>query len=585
MKKWFWIGLPLVLLAALVVWRFKVKAANPMTGGPGGGGGGAAQGGGGGGGRPGGAGGPGGGAGGPGGMSRTPTVELAEAKAGEIESQLETVGSLESPNKANVAPKSSGRIEFIQVREGDEVSAGQTLVRIDPSDLEGQVAAARSNVAEARARLAQAQLGEGPTRANITGQIETQTASVASARADLDQTTRNYESQVQVAQSDVTDAEAKVRTANAQVTSANAALGRDKANLANAIAKRNRVEELYNSGFSSLAALEDARTAVQVQQGVVDVSLSQVEAAKESVNSANAQLQSRKEQLSIAKKKGQADIAAAKARLAQAQAGLRVATANRSNNPAYRENLLALQAGVSAAQAQLSQAQSRMLETSLKAPIAGIVTDRSADIGSLASPGTPLIVVQSIDWLIVRVSLPLDVLGKVRVGQTAKVSVDALKGESFQGAITNVNGAADPESRQITALIRLENPGRKLRPGMFSHVIIVTGKVDAAVTVPREAIRTTQQGSTIAVVDKDMKASVRPVKLGVQSDSMAEVLEGVKAGEKVVVLSYDNIREGQTVQLAGQGGPGGQGRGGGQGGGRGSSSGGGGERSRQGTSR
>lgn len=572
MKKWFWIGLPLVLLVALVVWRFKTKADNPAgPGGMGAGGGGAAQGGGG---RPGG-----GGAGGGGGMggSRAPTVELAVAKAGEIESQLQTVGSLESPNKANVAPKSSGRIEFIQVREGDRVSVGQTLVRIDPSDLEGQVAAARSNVAEARARLAQAQLGEGPTQANVTGQIETQGAAVASAKADLDQTTRNYESQIQVAQSEVTDAEAKLRTANAQVTSANAALGRDKANLANAIAKRNRAEELYNSGFTSLAALEDARTAVQVQQGIVDVSVSQVDAAKQNVTSATAQLTSKQQQLSIAKKKGQADIAAARARLTQAQAGLKVATANKSNNPAYRENLAALRAGVQAAEAQLNQSQSRLMETNLKAPISGIVTDRSADIGSLASPGTPLIVVQSIDWLIVRVSLPLDTLGKISVGQTAKVSVDALKGETFEGKITNVNGAADPASRQITALIRLENPGQKLRPGMFCHVIIVTGKVNADVTVPREAIRTTQQGSTIAVVDDKMKASVRPVKIGVQSDSTAEILEGVKAGDKVVILSYDNIRDGQTVQLPGQGGGpggGGGGQGRGQGGGGGSEGGG-----------
>ncbi len=560
MKKWLWIGLPLVLLAVLVVWRFKVKAANPMAGGgPGGGGGGAAQGGGGGA-RPAGAGG-----GGGGGMNRTPTVEVAVAKAGEIESQLQTVGSLESPNKANVAPRTGGRIEFIEVREGDVVSKGQSLVRIDPSDLEGQVAGARSSVAEARARLAQAQLGEGPSRANITGQIENQNAAVTSAKADFDQVNRNYESQVGVAQSDLTDAEAKLQTAKSQVTSAEAGLERDRANLANAIAKRNRTEELYKDGFSSLAALEDARTAVQVQQGVVNVSLSQVAGAKQNVASVTAQLSAKRDQLAIAKRKGQADIAASKARLSQAQSSLKVAMANRSGNPAYQENLSALRASVQAAEAQLSQSLSRLTETTLRAPIDGIVTERSADIGSLASPGTPLIVVQSIDSLLVRTSLPLDVLGKISVGQTAKVSVDALAGQTFTGSISNVNGAADPASRQITALIRLANPGRKLRPGMFSHVIIVTGRVQAAVTVPREAIRTTQQGQTIAVVDDKMKVSVRTVKLGVQSDTTAEVLEGVKAGEKVVVLSFDSVRDGQTVQLPGQGG---RGQGGGQAGGQ-----------------
>jgi multidrug efflux pump subunit AcrA (membrane-fusion protein) len=558
MKKWFWFGIPIVLVILLVGWRFQVKAAAEAEGG--GGPGGAARGG-----APGG-GGPGGpGGGGRGGAGRTPTVEVISAKGGEIETILETVGSLESPNKANIAPRTTGRIEFLQVREGDRVTAGQVLVRIDPSDIEGQVAQARSSVAEARARLAQAQLGQGPAQAGVAGQIEQQTAAVTSAKADFDQVQRNHEAQIAVAESDVTDNEAQVRSAEAQVKSAEAALTRDRASLANAVARRNRVEQLYKDGFSSLQALEDARTAVQVQEGIVTVTESQVNAARQNVTSANAQLAASKNQLSITKRKGVADIAASKARLAQAQANLKVAQANRAQNPAYRENLEALRQSVRAAEAQLSSAQSRLSETELRAPISGIVTERSADIGSLASPGQAVLVVQSVESVFIRTSLPLDAVNKVFTGQTAKVRIDAYKDEVFTGRISNVNAAADPESRQITALIRLDNAGGKLKPGMFAHVVIVTGSVDADVAVPREAITVTPRGATIAVIGEDMKAQVRNVRLGVQSDTMAEVLDGVKPGERVVVLTFDPLREGQTVQLPGQGGhrSGGSGQGGG----------------------
>ncbi len=126
MKKWIYVGVPMVLLLGLIFWRFQVKAADAAANGAGGGmtAGGAGA-------RPGGSGGGSGGAagggqragggsgGGPGGMSRTPTVQVAVAAPGEIDSMLDTVGSVESPNKAQIAPKSTGRIDSIEVREGD----------------------------------------------------------------------------------------------------------------------------------------------------------------------------------------------------------------------------------------------------------------------------------------------------------------------------------------------------------------------------------------------------------------------------------------------------------------------------------
>jgi len=438
-------------------------------------------------------------------------------------------------------------------------------VRIDPSDIQGQVAQAQSTVAEARARLAQAQLGQGPAQANVAGQIEQQTAAVESAKADYNQVQRNHEAQIAVAESDVTDNEAQVRSAEAQVKSAEAGLTRDRASLANAIARRNRVEQLYKDGFSSLQALEDARTAVQVQEGIVSVTQSQVNAASQNVTSARAQLAASQNQLAITRRKGVADIAASKARLAQAQANLKVAQANRAQNPAYRENLEALRQSVRAAEAQLSSARSRLSETELRAPISGIVTERNADIGSLASPGQAVLVVQSVESIFIRTSLPLDAINRVVTGQSAKIRIDAYKGEVFTGRISNVNAAADPESRQITALIRMSNASGKLKPGMFAHVSIVTGSVDADVAVPREAITVTPRGATVAVIGGDMKAQIRTVKLGVQSDTMAEITDGIKPGDKVVVLTFDPLREGQTVQIPGQGGSGqgGSGNGGG----------------------
>ncbi|MEQ1935202.1 MAG: efflux RND transporter periplasmic adaptor subunit, partial [Fimbriimonadaceae bacterium] len=188
-------------------------------------------------------------------------------------------------------------------------------------------------------------------------------------------------------------------------------------------------------------------------------------------------------------------------------------------------------------------------------PLSGIVTQRNADPGSLASPGNAVLVVQSNGWLFARSSIPVEQGATVRVGQVVNLTIDALPGQEFNGKISNLTQSADNESRQLGLLIRLENTDGKLRPGMFGHVSIVTKSVRANVTVPREGIKAGREGETVAVVDKDLKVSIRKVKLGIQSPKVAEILEGVKPGEQVVILSYDQLREGQTVKLSGEGRP------------------------------
>lgn len=484
-------------------------------------------------------------------------VEVASAGPRQISESVESVGNVESPYRIEIAPRTSGRIAFLEVREGDQVKKGQLLLKIDPSDLEGAVIQQRANVAEARSRLAQAQMTQGAASVGVTSQIRQQQASVASAQADLNQVRRSYDAQVQGAGSQVSSAESSVRNAEAVVV-------REKANLANAQTKYDRTYSLYRQGFIASQDVDDARTAVDVQKGAVAVAQGQLESSR-------AQLDVQKQNLEVVKRKGQSDIEASKAKLTQAQAGLSLAKANQSQTPAYRENLAALRASVDAAIAQLGQAQSRLSDTAIRSPIDGTVTARKADPGALAGPGSPALEVQFLDWLYVTAAFPIDASTQVREGKVARITVDALPGRSFTGAVTNVNPAADPQSRQFTVRIRLANPGRNLRPGMYARVSVQSSLVAAAVVVPREAVKTDQLGdSTVTVVDPEGVAHVRPVKVGVDDDRGIQILEGVAAGERVVVLSYARLRDGQKVTVAGQGAGqgGGQGRGGGEGRGR-----------------
>lgn len=523
MKKWLTWGIPAVILIALVVWRFNNRAeTNQQTMGQ------AGQ-------RRGG----------------TAAVELAPATARTITQTLESVANVESPYKVAISPKTSGRINFLEAREGDQVQKGQVLLGIDPVELQAAVGQAQANVAEARSRLAQAKITQGATSVGITSEIRQQQAGVTSAQAELNQVRKNSESSVQAALAQVGAGEAAVRNARAS-------LDREQASLRNAQTRYNRVKSLYEQGFIAAQDVDDAKTAMDVQQGAVAVAQGQVQ-------SAESQLNVQKQNLSIAQQKGKSDVAASQAKLAQSKASLDVARANRAQNPAYRENIAALQASVDAAMGQLQQAQSRLADTKVRSSISGTVTARNADPGALASPGTAVLEVQFLDWLYITASVPIESSALVRKGQTAEISLEAFPGRTFSGPITNVNPAADPTSRQFEIQIRVENPRHEIRPGMYGRVWIVTSQVQADVVVPREAVHTDAQGrSSVTVVDSENVAHVRDVKVGVQDPKGIQILEGVKSGEKVVTLSYSPVRDGQKVSL---GKPAGESRGGrGQGG-------------------
>lgn len=527
-KGWIWAIVFGVALLALIGWRVATHGQAAGAGGAGG-------------------------AGGRGGSAsrRPPSVEVAAAKPADIIDTVAVVGNVESPQTVDLSSKITGRIELLQVREGDIVKAGQELVRIDPSDLNQQILSMAANVAEAKSKLAQAQLTQGSTNVGVATQVEQQQAAVNSAQADYNQTQENYAAQIQSAQSDVTSNVAKLNAANVQVKSAQAQLSQQQSNLKNAQVKLQRMQTLFAQGAVAQQVRDDAQTTVEVQEQNVNVAEGQVASAQAAVQSAEASLSSSKDQLSIAKKQGVANIASAKAKLQQAQSALRAAVANKSQGPAFQANIDALRAGVAAAEAQYQSAKVHLQDTVLRSPIDGAVTAREADAGDMASPGKSLLTVQALKWVYVNTSVPLEEAAGIREGMNAQITIDTLPGQVFTGPITNLNPTADMASRQFGVRIRLENPQRMLKPGMYARVAIVTRSVHAPVSVPIEAIGKGDQGSTVTRVDKGGIAHVIPVEVGASDGKVSQIKSGIKVGDQVITLSYSPVKDEQEVSLPG----------------------------------
>jgi HlyD family secretion protein len=480
------------------------------------------------------------------------SVAIAPVVMRDIVRTFEGVGSVESPLNVEIAPKVTGRIDFLQVREGDPVTQGQVLARIDDSQIQAEVHQQQANVAEAASRLSQAQITQSPTLTAVGTEIRRQQAAVASAKANYNEARQTYNAQVASAEADVTDAQSRINSANADIANAQAVIQSAEANLENGKTKLSRLETLLTKGYVSKEETEDARAQVKVLQGNLAVANGQLGQAQAALASAQAQKQSAQKKAEIVAAQGRANIAAAKAEVQQAQAALVAANSNTAQKSAYAQNLSALRSVLTAAQAQLRSAQAQLGDTVLRSPINGFVTDRLMDPGAITGPGQPILKVQTVRQVWLTVPVPEEVLTKTHPGQTAEVSFDALPGRKFTSRVSRINPAADPLSRQFTVRFTLDNPEDLIKPGMFGRVTMVTDRVKDAVVVPREAIQKGKGGPTVTVVNAKEETEKRSVVLGAEDPEGIQVTQGVQPGEKVVVLTAMPLKEGQTVSTGGK---------------------------------
>jgi HlyD family secretion protein len=518
MKKWLGIILPVVLLVSLVVWRLEQKrvenegrsqqASARMKG--------------------------------------AASVALGKVEIRDLADTFNVLGSVEAPLDVQIAPKITGRIASLNVHEGDRVRRGQVLVTIDSSDVEAQVQQAMAAVAEARYRLAQAQMTQNPNDVSVNTQITLQESTVASAKADYEQVRKSGEAQLAAAQASISDADSRIANAKASINGA-------QANVANAQTKYDRIHGLFEKGYVAAQEVDDAKAALTVQKSSLQIAQGQLESA---VSQKDAVVQ----QYNVVKAKTTADTAASSAKLTQARASLQYATANTSQKSAYRQSISALKAGVSAQQAALDMALSKRRDTVLRSPLDGFVTGRFADPGAIASPTQPVLAVQFTKQLWVTTSVPQEVCTRIHLGQTAKLTIDAFPGRTFDASVVQINPSADPTSRQFTVRIIMSNANNLLKPGMFAQVSLETDRVRNAIVVPREAVQTDREGSFVMLVTPKHTAKRVSVKPQGADDRFINIGSALKPGDSVVTMSSMPLRDGQMVGSGSPGGRGGHGK-------------------------
>jgi RND family efflux transporter MFP subunit len=202
-------------------------------------------------------------------------------------------------------------------------------------------------------------------------------------------------------------------------------------------------------------------------------------------------------------------------------------------------------AGEAQANAALTQARTSLANTQIRAPFAGVVTEKKADAGTFASPGTPLFTLEDTRSYRLEAMVDESDIRLARVGASVPVLLDSVQSAEFRGKVAQIVPAADAASRSFVVKIELPADAR-FRSGLFGRALFPRGK-RSALLIPRTTIVERGQLRGVFVIDANQIAQLRYVTLGKAFGEQVEVLSGLQQGEKLVAAPGDRDLGGKQI--------------------------------------
>ena len=223
------------------------------------------------------------------------------------------------------------------------------------------------------------------------------------------------------------------------------------------------------------------------------------------------------------------------------------------------------QSTVDAAQATYDQANAGIAKTEaiisqklVRAPFDGELGVRHVEVGQYLTAGTQIVTLTDLSVLYANFTVPEKGSAALQVGQTVRVAVDAYPGRTFEGKINAIEPQIAADTRNIRVQATLENPDKILKPGMFATITVVLPDKPPVVTVPETAVDYTLYGDSVFLItekkENDGKTSLTAVRTFVRTGNRvqgrAEILSGLKDGDRVVAVGQLKLQSGAAVAIS-----------------------------------
>lgn len=210
-------------------------------------------------------------------------------------------------------------------------------------------------------------------------------------------------------------------------------------------------------------------------------------------------------------------------------------------------------AAVAEAAAALGRLQAMKAYATVRAPFAGIVTQRNADIGDLVGPGasnqTPMFTMADERRIRVYVNVPQQYSAAMRAGLTASLRVPDYPGQTFAAVLTDQAAAIDPHSGALQVQLKTDNPGLQLKPGGFAEVRFALPGAGQRLVIPAGALVLRDHGSEVATIAANGRVHLLPVTVGRDLGGRVEIESGLTANTRIIANPPDSLSEGDMVAV------------------------------------
>lgn len=418
----------------------------------------------------------------------TVRVQSATVQRGSLVATVNAAGNVSAPEDAAMGFQTSGRVAKVNVQVGDFVKKGQLLMELDTTDLELALKTAKTNLASQQASFEQ-------TQSNLQMALRTAQANLASSQANLDAAkAKNAQNANQLI------------IAKAQLDKAAIALQTAQGNY-NAIAWRGDVGLTPQAAALQQATIDYQSALANYQMTAATINDSALRAAQSAFE---------KDQLALEQAQRNLDTS------------LRVA-----------------QAALEREQVAVEQAQRNLEKAKIYAPFDGYIAQVNFSVGDSAGTATAIVIVDT-SSLQVKVTVAEVDMAKLKVGQTASMTLDALPGKTYNAKVLTIGpvGTITQGVVNYPVTVVVTDADSAIKPGMTANLNIVVDRRENVLLIPTRAVRTQGNQKTVNVLYKGQTIQV-PVGIGLTNDQSAEVTSGLQEGDTVI------LQQTQTRQTGG----------------------------------
>jgi RND family efflux transporter MFP subunit len=214
-----------------------------------------------------------------------------------------------------------------------------------------------------------------------------------------------------------------------------------------------------------------------------------------------------------------------------------------------QDEVMAASKGLTQAEIDAEIAQLELERTRIRAPFAGIISDIKVSPQENISAGRDLFTLVDISRIKVQAKVLESEIGKMKVGYEAALRFSAYPGKTFKGHVEAVSPLINPEDRTCAVHIAVDNPQEEIKPGMHAEVEIAADIYKDRLLVPQEAVLVRGGRKLVFTVEEGL-AKWRYIEVGLENKDFAEVLDGVKEGEMVIVEGHFTLAHDARVQVS-----------------------------------